>query len=99
MTNLIQLWRGELALVHAFWNWAFSGGLIVNATTSTLFLVLIANDRPVAALIAGYALSIPYNIIVSVGVWRSAERYQGDRQWADLARVVTIAGMVVLSVT
>ena len=37
--------------------------------------------------------------IVAVGVWRSAARYKGDRHWAELARVVTVAGMIVLSVT
>jgi hypothetical protein len=56
-------------------------------------------DRVVAACIAGYALSVPYNIVVSVGVWRSAGRYEGERRWADFARIVTVAGMVLFSVT
>ena len=55
--------------------------------------------RPISAFIAGYALSVPYNVIVSVGVWRSAERYAGELRWADLARIVTIIGMVLLSIT
>ncbi len=42
---------------------------------------------------------MPYNVIVSVGVWRSAERYAGERRWAELARTVTIIGMVLLGVT
>jgi hypothetical protein len=42
---------------------------------------------------------MPYNIVVMVGVWRSFGRYQGERRWADLARIVTVAGMVLLSVT
>ena len=99
MTNLYRLWRGELALGPAFWIWAVIGGLAVNTASSALFLVLIANGRPIAAFIAGYAPAIPYNIIASVGVWRSAGHYPGDRHWADLARVVTIIGMVLLSVT
>lgn len=56
-------------------------------------------DRPIAAFILSYALSVPYNILVTVGVWRSAERYTGERKWADLARIVTIADMIFLSVT
>tara|TARA_B110000263_G_C14840426_1_gene299493 strand:+ start:246 stop:422 length:177 start_codon:yes stop_codon:yes gene_type:complete len=56
-------------------------------------------DRPIAAFILGYALSVPYNILITVGVWRSAERYTGERKWADLARIVTIADMILLSVT
>lgn len=99
MNSLCRLWRGELALGRAFWRWAVFGGLFVNAASSLLFLFLIMNGRPVSAFIAGYAPSIPYNIIVSVGVWRSAGHYPGERRWADLARAVTIIGMVLASLT
>jgi hypothetical protein len=99
MNTLCRLWRGELALPDAFWNWAVLGGLAINVASSALFLFLIIADRPISAFIAGYAFSVPYNVIVSVGVWRSAERYAGERRWADLARIVTIIGMILLSVT
>lgn len=99
MKHLIRLWQGDLTLEAAFWNWAVVGGLIVNITSSALFLVLVVADRPFWALIAGYAFSVPYNVVATVGVWRAAERYDGERRWADLARVVTLFGMVLLSVT
>ena len=99
MTRVHRLWRGEIPLPDAFWTWAVTGGLLVNIASSILFLYLVTADRPVAALIVGYAPSIPYNVLVTVGVWRSAERYEGERQWADLARTVTVIGMVLLSVT
>ncbi len=99
MNGLRRLWRGELALADAFWSWAVLGGLAINLATSAALLILIMEDRPIFAFIAGYAPSVPYNVIVSVGVWRSAEHYAGERRWADLARVVTISGMVLLSVT
>ncbi len=99
MNSLRRLWRGELALADAFWTWAVLGGLAINVATSALLLFLILADRPISAFIVGYAPSVPYNVIVSVGVWRSAERYAGERRWADLARIVTIIGMVLLSVT
>ena len=41
---------------------------------------------------------VPYNVIVLVGVWRSAGRFSGERQWADLARIVTVIGMILLSI-
>ena len=99
MNGVRRLWRGELALADAFWIWAVLGGLAINVATSALLLILIMADRPVSAFIARYAPSVPYNVIVSVGVWRSAKRYAGERRWADLARIVTIIGMVLLSVT
>lgn len=99
MQQLGRLWRGELALDAAFWNWAVIGGLAVNLTSSALFLLLIIAERTIAALIVGYIFSVPYNIIVAVGVWRSAERYTGERKWAELAQIVTLIGMVLLTVT
>ena len=99
MAILYRLWRGELALSDAFWNWAVFGGLAINVASSAGFLYLISIDRPIFAVIAGYAPSLPYNVMVTIGVWRSAERYGGDRRWAELARIVTIIGMVLLSAT
>ncbi len=88
-----------LPLDEAFWTWAIKVGLVVNVTTSVLFLVMITSDRPWAALLFGYGLSVPYNILATVGVWRSAEHYQGPVSHANLARVVTVIVMLLLTVT
>ena len=99
MKRLRSLWMGELPLGEAFWTWAVGVGLAVNVTTSVLFLSLIAMDRPWGALFAGYALSVPYNVLAVVGVWRAAERYRGHPGHADLARVATVSLMLLLTVT
>jgi hypothetical protein len=99
MTKLRSLWLGELPLGEAFWTWAIGIGLLVNLTTSALFLVLITIDRPWSALFVGYALSVPYNLIAGVGVWRSAAHYDGAAVHAELARIITPIVMLLLSVT
>jgi hypothetical protein len=99
MNALRRLWKGDLPLAQAFWNWVVVGGILVNVPTSILFLALIMGNRIVAAFVVGYALSVPYNIVATVGVWRSAGRYEGERFWADLARIVTVAGMILFSIT
>lgn len=99
MKKLRFLWLGELPLGKAFWTWAINVGLLVNLTTSVLFLAMITVDRPWAALLVGYAPSVPYNILAVVGVWRSAARYQGPVGHADLARVFTLIVMLLLTVT
>ncbi|HSE76390.1 MAG TPA: hypothetical protein VLG66_00135 [Alphaproteobacteria bacterium] len=99
MTGLRRLWRGELPLADAFWSWAVLGGIALNGVTTFLFLMLISAGRPIEAFFIGYAISVPYNICVAVGVWRSAEAYAGDRRWATIARVVTCIGMALLSIT
>ena len=99
MTRLRALWSGDLPLGEAFWTYAVTIGLAVNLTTSLLFLVLISWYRPVAALFVGYDLSVPYNVVALVGFWRSAARHVGERLHADLARIVSLVGMVLLSLT
>ena len=99
MRKLRSLWLGELPLGEDFWTWAISVGLLVNLTTSMLFLTMITIDRPWAALLVGYAPSVPYNALAVVGVWRSAARYQGPAGHADLARVVTLIVMLLLTLT
>ncbi len=99
MSALLRLYRGELPLDTAFWNWAVFGGLIVNIISSVLFLVLIMEDQPLWAFLAGYAYSVPYNVIATVGVWRSARHYEGNPRWAEIAPIITLAGMTLLTVT
>jgi hypothetical protein len=99
MTKLRALWAGELPLGEAFWTFAIGIGLLVNLSTSALFLALITLDRPWSALFVGYVLSVPYNVVALVGVWRSAARHQGKTLYADLARIVTPVLMLLLSLT
>ena len=96
---MMSLWRGELPLSDAFWTWAVLGAVAVNLSTSIAFLLLIMAEQPVAALIVGYAVSIPYNILALVGVWRSAARHPGPALQADLARWLSLALLAGLSVT
>jgi hypothetical protein len=99
MTKLLALWSGDLALAQAFWTWTITVGLLVNIATSGLFLVLILQDQPLAAVLVGYGLSVPYNIVATVGVWRSAARYDGPSLHADLARLASVVLMAVLTLT
>ena len=88
-----------MPLPIAFWRWAVAGGLAVNLSTSVLFLVLVMQGQVLAAFIVGYACSVPYNILVGVGVWRAAARYPGSRHWADAARAAVAILLTVLSLT
>jgi hypothetical protein len=96
MNRLKLLWLGELPLAEAFWQWAVSVGLVVNTIATAGFLALIVADHVVPALIV-HALPLPYNIVAAVGVWRSADRFRGDRRLADLARIAAVAVFVVLT--
>lgn len=99
MEKMRALWQGDLPLAEAFWTWGVTVGLAVNMATSAVFLLLILNDLPLAAVAVGYGLSLPYNLLATVGVWRAAALYDGPTQHADLARGATLILMLGLSVT
>jgi hypothetical protein len=99
MQRLGALWRGELPLGEAFWTWVVQLGIAVNVTTSILFYALVSADMAFLAFVAGYALSLPYNLLATVGAWRSAGRYEGTPVMADAARLATLALMAILSLT
>jgi hypothetical protein len=67
MTKLLALWSGDLALNEAFWIWRVTVGLLVNIVTSILFLVMTLQDQPLAAMLVGDGLSVPYNPSQSSG--------------------------------
>jgi hypothetical protein len=92
-----RLWRGDVPLVDAIWNWAIFGAIGVNLATTGLFLWIVSTDRPLAALVVGYAIAVPYNILVAVGVWRSAGRYAGPPHRAEMARWGVLIWMLILS--
>ena len=99
MDRIVTLWRGALPLAEAFWTWTLVGGLVVNVTTSVLFLWLITIDLVLPAMVVGYGISLPYNLLVLVGVWRSAARHDGPVIQADMARMASVIVIAVLSIT
>ena len=98
MTRQVKrLWTGALPLHEAFWHYAIFFGLLVNIATIVLFLGLYVADAASMLLVAAFLLPVPYNLLVGVAVWRSADRYQGPRKWADLARAASLVWLLVLT--
>lgn len=99
MGAALRLWRGEAPLDVAFWNWAVIGALVVNITTSIGFFLLMMERQVLPAYLVGYGMSLPYNLLALVGVWRSAARHAGPPQQAVAARWAATLLLAVLSVT
>ena len=93
----VRLWRGEMPLHTAFWEYAIVYGIAVNILSSGGALITHTMGAPFAITAILFLLHFPYFCLVTVAVWRSASQYPGRQVWADLARTgVTIwaLGMV-----
>lgn len=94
---LSDLWGGRLPLSTAFWNYMIFWGFLLNLATnlgSLSVLVAAGGSAPqgwVALLSLGlHALSMPYNILCLVGVWRSAARPEVSSISRLLTRTIAI---------
>lgn len=61
--------------------------MIANVGFTIAALAIVTLDGPVWLVVIVDVLPIPYNVVVLVGVWRSAARWQGEPVWATLARL------------
>src|SRR5215207_4461994 len=98
MRTIVELWQGRLPLGRAFWLWGILGGGVVALFATILALALLTTGAPawLAALV--FAAHLPWNLVLLVGVWRSAGRPEVGRDTAFLARLVIAAWAVALSV-
>ena len=94
-TTVARLWRGEVPLRTAFWEYAVVYGLVINVISVGGALINHALGGPIVVTSALFLLHDPYMLLVAVAVWRSAARYSGHRLWADLARAAVTVWAVI----
>jgi hypothetical protein len=99
---MFRLWRGELALGITFWLFGFGGGLFLGLPLFAAILALtdVPDETSALIFVAALGFFLVYLIWVSVGIWRSASRYQGDSIWIVCAKSTVCAEglMIVLLV-
>jgi hypothetical protein len=95
--TIVEFRRGDLPLGRAFWHWGIVGGGAVSLFSTLCALTLIAAGAPAWPAVLVFAAHIPWNIVLLVGVWRSAARPEVSPAAANLARLLILAWVVVLS--
>jgi hypothetical protein len=69
-----KLWRGELPLPRAFWEFAILYGLLANLASTGAMLAAVAAGAPAAVVLLVHFLPAPYWLVSCLGAWRSAAR-------------------------
>lgn len=99
LRNLTALWRGEMPLDRAFWEFAIAYGTTANIVATVAAIGAAAAGLPDILVIGIFVTPLPYIFLAVLGVFRSAHRYQGPLEWRHLARVAVViwgAAMLVL---
>ena len=94
---IVEFWRGGVPLGRAFWLWGILGGAVVSLFSTLFALLLVAAEAPIWVAVLVFAAHLPWNLVLLVGVWRSAERPEVSRDVASLARLAILAWVVMLS--
>jgi hypothetical protein len=97
-----QLWRGEINLGKAFWMFGLLIPIVLSIAVKflsrvlMLFMLYLGFSGPSTpgglltgtfiVIVAMAALSLAYQMLAFVGIWRSAERYTGKLIYSVLAR-------------
>ena len=91
MTDWIgRLWRGEIGLARAFWEYTIVVGTLVQFGHDWPSLRRVRGRR--AAVLAARVrscvfLAAPYTFLVTVGCGAARTAYQGPSKWAHAARI------------
>ena len=78
-----KFWQGKLKLWHSFWLVGFIGGIIVGKIIVFIEEKIFSSysQSPFEFSLRGKLLVIVWIIFSTVGIWRSAEKYQGLVFW------------------
>ena len=89
MNVISSLWNGRAGLAKTYWLWGVLSGIPWG-----LALSLVTPGSNLA--IIGVLGLVAYYVIVNVGLWRAASKYQGTKAWAILAKVAVATTPVCL---
>lgn len=95
---ILRLFRGDVSLFITYWLF----GVVIGGIGGKL--ALFALERNYSELnvipgnrkyfILGAIAILLYSLFVMVAIWRSASKYQGDKVWAYLAKIIVVGNLV-----
>jgi len=84
-----NLWEGNYSLGRTYWLYGVIGNVI-----AYWFSVFVSWFLPLPVKPYAMALALIYGVMVLVGVWNAASKYQGFFLWAWLARIIVACNVV-----
>jgi len=93
VSELKKVWRGEISLPVTYWLW---GVVVANILLGRVlgFIIDATQNEFLGLLHMVFAIAV--NVFAAVAIWRSAGSYKGHPAWPLLARLTSIANVVIL---
>lgn len=87
-----KLAHGEFGLARTYWLFGFLPAIGINLLSN--FVVTSVAGLFLLTLVYG-----AYDILVILGVWRAAKKYEGPKLWAYMAKAFMILGVIGLTIS
>ena len=84
-----KLANGDFGLAKTYWLY----GVLVGFVTNILIMAISSTGILVVVSLALVAYSVP----LYLGVWRAANKYEGQKIWSILAKIATVLGVIMLA--
>lgn len=94
MQTIKNLWEGNVPLVRTFWVWGFAFKVALNAILLIVGAWSVDNPVYANAFLGVWLFSVVYFVFISVAIWRSSNRYEGNKVWAVLAKCAVVLGVL-----
>ena len=75
----ISRWQGLVPLDRLFWHDMIVVGTAISIASSVAALILLGLKQPLALVLAVHFSPVPYNIFLTLAVWRIAEKAGGAK--------------------
>jgi len=77
-------WQGRVPLERLFWRDMLLVATLISAVSTGLALTLLALKLPLWLVMAVHLAPVPYNIFLTLAVWRTAEKVGGLGAWLTM---------------
>ncbi len=91
MGGLLELYRGDQPLRRALWVYALAWGTLANLVALLASMAAFAADAPQWLALALFLLPLPYVLLATIGVWRSAGAPSVPARQGTAARLLVSA--------
>ena len=89
--NLIKLFKGNLPLYQSYWIYYVLANFIISAPLLLVTKIHIQNFIYTFSLYL--VLNLIYYFTSCIGVWRSSQKYKGNKILSFLARLIVVIGI------
>ncbi len=83
-----QFYDGNLSLPHSYWIFGVAYSIAFGLIIAVIVLALGMPERTISVL------SLPWIIFISIGIWKSSDKYKGPKFWSVLAKIAIVLSII-----